>query len=65
MAGQLLDSVQSLVGKMDDLKADEQKAHQKVWEKRAVLRQSTLKANGDFRFQVRRIIGTADASHEK
>lgn len=64
LAGQLLDTVQSLVGKIDDLDADEQKAHHKVWEKRAVLRQSILKANGDFRFQVRRIVGTAADDEE-
>jgi hypothetical protein len=46
LAGQLLDSVQSRIGKMDDLDADERKSHQKVWDKRAVLRQSVLRANG-------------------
>jgi hypothetical protein len=60
LAGQLLDSVETLVGKMDQLDADEQNAHRKVWDKRAILRQSVLKANGDFRSQIRRIVGTVD-----
>lgn len=60
LAGQLLGSVESLVGKMDQLDVDEQNAHRKVWDKRAILRQSILKGNGDFRSQVRRIVGTVD-----
>jgi hypothetical protein len=60
LAGQLLDSVESVVGKMDQLDADEQNAHRKVWDKRAILRQSILKSNGDFRSQIRRIVGTDD-----
>jgi hypothetical protein len=60
LAGQLLDSVESLVGKMDLLDADEQNAHRKVWDKRAILRQSVLKANGDFRSQIRRVVGNVD-----
>jgi hypothetical protein len=60
LAGQLLDSVESLVCKMDSLDADEQNAHRKVWDKRAILRQSILKANGDFRSQTRRIVGNVD-----
>ena len=61
LCGQLLDSVQSLVGKMEKVDIEEQKAHYKTWDTRAALRQATLKANGDFRFQIRRIVGTADA----
>jgi hypothetical protein len=54
-----LDSVQSLVGKIEQVDIDEQNAHHRTWNKRAALRQAILKANGDFRFQIRRIIGTA------
>lgn len=62
LCGQLLDSVQSLVGKMEQVDIDEQSAVNKACEKRAALRQSVLKANGDFRYQIRRIVGTADAN---
>jgi hypothetical protein len=61
LCGQLLDSVQSLVGKIEQVDIEEQSAHHKTWDKRATLRQAILKANGDFRFQIRRIVGTADA----
>ena len=60
LAAQLLGSVETLVGKMDQLDVDEQNAHRKVWDKRAILRQSVLKSNGDFRSQIRRIVGTDD-----
>jgi len=62
LCGQLLDSVQSLVGKMEQVDIEEQNAVNKACDKRAALRQSILKANGDFRFQIRRIVGTADAN---
>jgi len=60
LARQLLGAVEALVGKMDQLDVDEQNAHRKVWDKRAILRQSLLKSNGDFRSQIRRIVGTVD-----
>ena len=52
---------------MDQLDADEQNTHRKVWDKRAILRQSILKANGDFRSQIRRIVGNVgdDAGDDK
>ncbi|MER9163627.1 DUF2130 domain-containing protein [Mesorhizobium sp. M0715] len=59
-ARQLLGAVESLVSKMDQLDADEQNAHRKVWDKRAILRQAILKSNGDFRSQIRRIVGVVD-----
>jgi len=62
LCGQLLDSVESLVGKMKQVDIEEQNAVSKACDRRAALRQSILKANGDFRFQIRRIIGTADAN---
>jgi hypothetical protein len=61
LCGQLLDSVQSLVGKMEQVDVDEQNALNKFMDKRTALRQAILKANGDFRFQIRRIVGTVDA----
>lgn len=64
LSAQLLGSVETLVGKMDQLDVDEQNAHRKVWDKRAILRQSILKSNGDFRSQVRRIVGTADDAED-
>jgi hypothetical protein len=30
-------------------------------DRRTALRQAILKSNGDFRFQIRRIVGTVDA----
>ena len=61
LCGQLLESVQSLICKMDQLDIDEQNAHHKTWDKRATLRHWILKEKSDFRFQIRRIVGTADA----
>lgn len=39
---------------------DEQKTHNNVWKKRGELLRSVLKVNGDFRFAIGRIIGTAE-----
>jgi hypothetical protein len=61
LCGQLLDSVESMVGKMEQVDIEEQNAHNKTWDRRAALRQAMRKTNGDFRFQIRRIVGTADA----
>ena len=60
LSRQLLDSVQSLVGKIEQVDIEEQNAHHKTWDKRATLRQAILKANGDFRFQLRHLVGAVE-----
>jgi hypothetical protein len=56
---QLLDSIETLVKKLEEIDVAEQKAHSGVWKKRGELLKSVLKANGVFCFEVDRIIGTA------
>ena len=60
---QLLDSIETLVKKLEEIDVAEQKAHSGVWKKRGELLKSVLKANGVFCFEIDRIIGTA-ADHE-
>ena len=57
---QLLDSVETLVKKMEELDVAEQKAHSAVWRKRGELLKSVLKANGVFCYELGRITGTAE-----
>jgi hypothetical protein len=56
---QLLDSIETLVKKIEEIDVAEQKAHRRVWINRGELLKSVLKANGVFRFEIDRIIGTA------
>jgi hypothetical protein len=56
---QLLDSIETLVKKLEEIDVAEQKAHSSVWKKRGELLKSVLKANGVFCFEIDRIIGTA------
>ena len=56
---QLLDSIETLVKKLEEIDVAEQKAHSGVWKKRGELLKSVLKANGVFCFEIDRIIGTA------
>ncbi|MGB6177519.1 MAG: DUF2130 domain-containing protein [Methylocella sp.] len=56
---QLLDSIETLVKKLEEIDVAEQKAHSGVWRKRGELLKSVLKANGVFCFEIDRIIGTA------
>jgi hypothetical protein len=60
--GQLLDSVEAMIRKLEQIEVDEEKAHRAVWKKRGELLKSVLKANGDLCFAIDRIIGTADAA---
>ena len=59
---QLLDSVEALVNKIEEIEVAEQKAHSTVWKKRGELLKSILKANGVFCFEIQRIIGTGEVS---
>jgi hypothetical protein len=59
---QLLDSIETLVKKLEEIDVVEQKAHRRVWINRGELLKSVLKANGDFRFEIDRIVGTAHAA---
>jgi len=56
---QLLDSIETLVKKLEEIDVAEQKAHSGVWRKRGELLKSVLKANGVFCFEIDRIVGTA------
>lgn len=56
---QLLDSAEELISKLEQVDVDEEKAHRTVWKKRGELLRSVLKVNGDFRFEIGRIVGTA------
>lgn len=60
--GQLLDSVETLIRKVEQIEVDEQKAHSGVWKERGELLRSVLKVNGDLCFEIDRIIGTAEAA---
>jgi hypothetical protein len=60
--GQLLDSIEALIRKLEQIDVDEQKAHASVWKKRGELLRAALKANGDFCFEISRIVGTAAAT---
>jgi hypothetical protein len=55
---QLLDSIETLVKKLEEIDVAEQKAHSGVWRKRGELLKSVLKANGVFCFEIDRIVGT-------
>lgn len=57
--GQLLDSIEALIRKLEQIDVDEQKAHASVWKKRGELLRTALKINGDFCFEISRIVGTA------
>jgi hypothetical protein len=58
--GQLLDSVETLIRKLEKIEVDEEKAHRAVWTKRGELLRAVLKANGDLCFAFNRITGTAE-----
>jgi hypothetical protein len=58
--GQLLDSVETLIQKLEKIDVDEQRAHRSVWAKRGELLRAVLKANGDFCFELNRITGRVD-----
>lgn len=60
--GQLLNSVETMIRKLEQMEVDEEKAHRAVWKKRGELLKSVLKANGDLCFAIDRIIGTAEAA---
>lgn len=57
--GQLLDAIDALIRKLEQIDVDEQKAHASVWKKRGELLRTALKVNGDFCFEISRIVGTA------
>lgn len=57
---QLLASIEILIGKLEQINVDEEKALKVVWKKRGELLRSILKVNGDFRFAIDSIIGTAE-----
>lgn len=57
--GQLLDSIEDLILKLEQIDVDEKKAHDSVWKKRGALLRTALKVNGDFCFEISRIVGTA------
>jgi hypothetical protein len=59
---QLLDSIETLIKKIEEIEVAEQKAHNAVWKKRGELLKSVLKANGTFCFEIERILGTAEAA---
>jgi hypothetical protein len=59
---QLLDSVETLIGKLEAIDVAEQSAHKAVWQKRGTLLRSVLKAHGDLCFEIDRIIGTAEVA---
>jgi hypothetical protein len=59
---QLLDSIETLVKKLEEIDVAEQNAHRRVWINRGELLKSVLKANGVFRFEIDRIVGTAQAA---
>jgi hypothetical protein len=59
--GQLLDSIETLIRKLEKIEVDEEKAHRAVWTKRGELLRAVLKANGDLCFAFNRITGTAEA----
>jgi hypothetical protein len=56
--------VSSLVEKILEVDVAEHKAHQSVWEKRGRLLKSVLKAQGDLRFEIDRIVGTAGIKYQ-
>ncbi len=56
---QLIESIETLVGRIEQVDIDEVKAHKTVWLKRGGLLKDILKANGDFRYMLDSIIGTA------
>lgn len=58
---QLLESIETLVARLEEIDAAEFKAHKAVWIKRGALLKDVLKANGDFRYALDSIIGTAGA----
>jgi len=58
---QLLESIETLVARLEEIDAAEFKAHKAVWIKRGTLLKDVLKANGDFRYALESIIGTAGA----
>jgi hypothetical protein len=58
--GQLLDSVETLIAKLEEIDVAEKKAHGSTWEKRGMLLRSVLKTHGDLCFEINRIIGTAE-----
>jgi hypothetical protein len=58
--GQLLDSIETLIRKLEKIEVDEEKAHRAVWTKRGELLRAVLKANGDLCFAFNRITGTAE-----
>jgi hypothetical protein len=62
--GQLLDSVESLVGKLEQIDVDEAKAHRKVWAKRGVMLREILKAHGDLCFAIDTITGNDEPTGE-
>jgi hypothetical protein len=58
--GQLLDSVEAFIRKLEKIDVDEEKAHRAVWTKRGELLRAVLKANGDLCFALNRITGTVE-----
>jgi hypothetical protein len=58
--GQLLDSVETLIAKLEEVDVAEKKAHGLTWEKRGMLLRSALKTHGDLCFEINRIVGTVE-----
>lgn len=59
---QLLDSVGAQVEKLEQIDADERKAHDSVWTKRGKTFKAIAKANADLRFEVNQIVGVHSAT---
>jgi hypothetical protein len=59
---QLLASIEAQAGKMLELEVAEQTTHRSTWEKRGKLIKAVLKVHGDLRFEIDRIIGTAEGA---
>jgi hypothetical protein len=61
---QLLETIAGQANKMLELDDVEQKAHRRTWDQRSRLIRTVQKTHDDLRFEIDRIIGTAQAEHE-
>ena len=59
---QLLDSIEAVIRKLEELEVEEGKAHRTVWEKRGKMLKDILKSHGSFTYELDRITGTAEAA---
>lgn len=56
---QLLEQIETQVGRMLELEASEEKAHRLTWERRSRLINGVRKVHGDLCFEIERVLGTA------